>query len=143
MGQIFGREDSGRGCADVRDRVHRPVGVERRDEGTELVERNRERHAHVEWGVAVDADTPARGLQAPVRLDVPRHEPVLREADPVDPPDAAVDDDPLVRGLMRSLLGGAGLEVETYESARCFLERFDPDRPGCVVLDLKLEEMTG
>jgi two-component system response regulator FixJ len=54
-----------------------------------------------------------------------------------------VDDDPVVLGLVRSLLGVAGLEVETYDSGRRFLDRFDADRPGCVVLDLKLAEMTG
>jgi FixJ family two-component response regulator len=55
----------------------------------------------------------------------------------------AVDDDPAALSRMQSLLSIAGLEVAIFNSGRLFLEKFDPLRPGCVVLDLHLPEMTG
>jgi two-component system, LuxR family, response regulator FixJ len=49
-----------------------------------------------------------------------------------------IDDD---RGVRRSLtmLGRAhGLAVEAYASAEAFLAAYDPARPGCVLLDVRL-----
>jgi len=54
-----------------------------------------------------------------------------------------VDDDPSVlRGLER-LLRAAGYPVEPYASPRVFLERAPVDRPGCVVVDLRMPELSG
>jgi len=54
-----------------------------------------------------------------------------------------VDDDPSVlRGLER-LLRSAGYVVEAHASSRAFLERAPADRPGCVVVDLRMPEMGG
>ncbi|MDC3959798.1 response regulator transcription factor [Polyangium jinanense] len=54
-----------------------------------------------------------------------------------------VDDDPSVlRGLER-LLRSAGYAVEAHASARAFLERAPADRPGCVVVDLRMPEIGG
>jgi FixJ family two-component response regulator len=54
-----------------------------------------------------------------------------------------VDDDPSVlRGLER-LLRAAGYSVEGYASPRAFLERAPWDRPGCVVVDLRMPEVGG
>ncbi len=54
-----------------------------------------------------------------------------------------VDDDGSVRqGLMR-LLRSAGWNVETFSSAREFLERAPFSETGCVVLDVRMPEMTG
>ena len=36
-----------------------------------------------------------------------------------------------------------GLSVATFPSARQFLERFDRDAPGCLVLDLALPDLSG
>ncbi|MRG98076.1 response regulator transcription factor [Polyangium spumosum] len=53
-----------------------------------------------------------------------------------------VDDDPSVlRGLER-LLRSAGYVVEAYASPRGFLEHAQ-DRPGCVVVDLRMPEISG
>jgi DNA-binding NtrC family response regulator len=41
------------------------------------------------------------------------------------------------------LLRAAGFTVQTFESAKSFLSRTDPDRPGCVVADLQMPEMNG
>ncbi len=54
-----------------------------------------------------------------------------------------VDDDDAVRNSMRWLVESVGLPVETYASAREFLETHDPNRPGCLVLDVRMPGMSG
>lgn len=54
-----------------------------------------------------------------------------------------VDDDKGVRNSIRELLTSVGLRAETYESAHSFLETFDPERPGCLVLDVRMARMSG
>jgi len=54
-----------------------------------------------------------------------------------------VDDGPAMRESLRWLLESASLTAETYGSAVEFLERFDPSKPGCLVLDVRMPEMTG
>jgi len=41
------------------------------------------------------------------------------------------------------MLNKAGLAVESHPSANEFLSEYDPDRPGCVLLDLRMPEMDG
>ena len=54
-----------------------------------------------------------------------------------------VDDDPEMRESMELLLLAESFRVESYESAREFLEVFDPDRCGCLILDLRMPGMGG
>ncbi|MBT8486767.1 MAG: response regulator transcription factor [Phycisphaerales bacterium] len=54
-----------------------------------------------------------------------------------------VDDDAAIRHSMRRLVESIGLAVEAFASAREFLARFDPAVPGCVVLDVRMPEMSG
>ena len=54
-----------------------------------------------------------------------------------------VDDDRAVRKSLRWLLESVDLQVETFESAREFLEKYEPHRPGCVVLDVRMPGMSG
>ena len=55
-----------------------------------------------------------------------------------------VDDDRAVREASRSLFASLGLEVETFASADEFLAGPRPrDRPGCLVLDLRLPGPSG
>jgi FixJ family two-component response regulator len=54
-----------------------------------------------------------------------------------------VDDDEAVRSSLKLLLKSVGLPVETYASAQEFLDRFDSDRPGCLVLDIRMPRMSG
>lgn len=54
-----------------------------------------------------------------------------------------VDDDVSVRNSMKELLSSVALPVETFASSAEFLEAFDPDRPGCLVLDVRLKEGSG
>ena len=54
-----------------------------------------------------------------------------------------VDDDPAIRKSLRFLLETVGLHVETHASAREFLDRYQPERPGCLVLDVRMPGMSG
>jgi len=54
-----------------------------------------------------------------------------------------VDDNAAVRKSLRSLLQSADLAVETYASGEEFLAAYDPERPGCLVLDLRLKHTSG
>lgn len=54
-----------------------------------------------------------------------------------------VDDAAAVRETLAKLIEMSGLAVETYASAEAFLESYDPGRPGCLVLDLKMPGMSG
>ena len=54
-----------------------------------------------------------------------------------------IDDDASVRKSLDRLIRSVGLEVKTFLSAREFLSYNPPDRPGCLVLDVKMPGMTG
>lgn len=54
-----------------------------------------------------------------------------------------VDDNPGVRKSLRSLIESAGLKAETYASAEEFLGAFDAQRPGCLLLDVRLRQGSG
>src|SRR6266850_5899655 len=50
-----------------------------------------------------------------------------------------VDDDDGVRSSLQFLLESAGHVVEAYASASEFMAAYRPDRPCCLVLDVRLE----
>lgn len=54
-----------------------------------------------------------------------------------------VDDDEAVRKGLTFLLRTASLAVETFPSAGAFLDAYDPARRGCLLLDVRMPEMTG
>lgn len=54
-----------------------------------------------------------------------------------------VDDDARVRESVAFILRLSGWQTEEYAGAREFLERNDPQRPGCLVLDIRMPEMSG
>ena len=54
-----------------------------------------------------------------------------------------VDDNAGVRKSLGALLESAGLAVETYASGEEFLAAYDPERPGCLVLDVRLRQSSG
>ena len=54
-----------------------------------------------------------------------------------------VDDDHAVRKSLDVLLRSVGLPVETFRSAQEFLDAYDPARPGCLVLDVRMPGMSG
>ena len=54
-----------------------------------------------------------------------------------------VDDDVAVCTSLRLLLRSVGLPAVTCASAAEFLAQFDPDCPGCIVLDIRMPGMSG
>jgi two-component system response regulator DctR len=54
-----------------------------------------------------------------------------------------VDDDEAVRDSIQELAASVGLTVETFASAADYLAAFDPGRPGCLVLDVRMARMSG
>jgi len=61
-------------------------------------------------------------------------------------PDAiilVVDDDVSVREALASLIRSAGLRAETFATAQEFLAHPRPDAPVCLVLDIRLPDLSG
>lgn len=54
-----------------------------------------------------------------------------------------LDDDQEVRDAIGLLMDSIGLAAESFASAREYLDRFDPSRPGCLVLDVRMKGMSG
>ncbi|MEN8106689.1 MAG: response regulator [Pseudomonadota bacterium] len=54
-----------------------------------------------------------------------------------------VDDDQAVRDALELLLETAQLRTESFDTAEAFLDACDPDRPGCLVLDIRMPGMSG
>lgn len=54
-----------------------------------------------------------------------------------------VDDDPTVLRSMERLLRSAGYVVETFDSARDFLDHQHTRGPGCLILDVRMPEVGG
>lgn len=54
-----------------------------------------------------------------------------------------IDDDASVRRGLERLLRSADYAVETFGSARAFLDRGDYDRADCLVLDVRLPGQSG
>jgi FixJ family two-component response regulator len=54
-----------------------------------------------------------------------------------------VDDDASMRGALEGLFDSVGLETQTYAAAREFLATSISDRPGCIVIDIRLPDMSG
>jgi FixJ family two-component response regulator len=55
-----------------------------------------------------------------------------------------IDDDPSVRRALARLIKSAGYQVQTFVSAREFLDRMpDAARPACLVLDVRMPGLSG
>jgi len=54
-----------------------------------------------------------------------------------------VDDDEAVRDSLQLLLRSVGLPTELYDSGQHFLNSYDPERPGCLILDVRVPGMSG
>ena len=54
-----------------------------------------------------------------------------------------VDDDEGIRNSMAFLLEGEGWEVKTYRDGSQFLASNDFSRPGCIILDVRMPNMSG
>ncbi len=54
-----------------------------------------------------------------------------------------VDDDPAMCESLCWLIESAGLKAKSFASAAEFLSEYDPDRPGCLVTDVRMPGMSG
>src|SRR5215831_13483998 len=54
-----------------------------------------------------------------------------------------IDDDAAVRQGLRFLLRAAGYTVEAFPSALSFIDGYNPRRGGCLLLDVRMPQMTG
>lgn len=63
----------------------------------------------------------------------PRHDPIVY----------VVDDEEVVREAVKWLLSSVGIEVCSCASAADFLAAYDRDRPGCLILDVRMPGMSG
>src|SRR5476651_2710542 len=54
-----------------------------------------------------------------------------------------VDDDALVRNALEFLFESVGLHTQTYATAGDFLGASISDKPGCIVIDVRLPDMNG
>jgi len=54
-----------------------------------------------------------------------------------------IDNDVPLRASLRFLLDSVGLVSEGFDSAEAFLAAFDPERAGCLILDVRLPGMSG
>lgn len=54
-----------------------------------------------------------------------------------------VDDDLEMRKSLMFVIETAGFNVQAYAAAQVFLDEYNPDRPGCLILDVKMPGMSG
>jgi FixJ family two-component response regulator len=54
-----------------------------------------------------------------------------------------VDDDEVTRSYFDAVLSSANVGCCRVESAAAFLEMYDPEQPGCLLLDVQMPGMTG
>lgn len=54
-----------------------------------------------------------------------------------------VDDDGQVRRFLAEVMTSIGLDVEDYPSGDEFMRRYNGDRVGCVLLDIRMPRVTG
>ncbi|WFU73408.1 response regulator transcription factor [Bradyrhizobium sp. CB2312] len=67
----------------------------------------------------------------------------MQAATNVTPVVHVVDDDASMRGALEGLFDSVGLQTQTYATAKEFLSANLSDRPGCIVLDVRLPDMNG
>jgi len=54
-----------------------------------------------------------------------------------------VDDDAAVCDSIQELVESVGLRAESFASGQAFLEHYQPERSGCLVLDVRMAGMSG
>ena len=54
-----------------------------------------------------------------------------------------VDDDDELRDTLIAMVESIQLDVRGYASGKVFLDEYDSSRPGCLVLDVRLPELSG
>jgi FixJ family two-component response regulator len=64
----------------------------------------------------------------------------MKDSDPIV---FVIDDDAAVRESIGKLIGSVGLRVETFGSTHDFLNSKRPEAPACLVLDVRLPDVSG
>jgi len=54
-----------------------------------------------------------------------------------------VDDEFVIRDSLTLLIETSGFNIQSFESAQDFLDRYDSERPGCLLLDVRMPAMSG
>jgi FixJ family two-component response regulator len=54
-----------------------------------------------------------------------------------------VDDDPISRAMIARIAESIGLPCKGFASAEAFLEQYEPQSPGCLVVDVQMDGMSG
>jgi two-component system response regulator FixJ len=54
-----------------------------------------------------------------------------------------VDDEFSVRDSLALMIESTGQAVRSFESAQAFLNNYDPEQPGCLLLDVRMPSMSG
>jgi len=54
-----------------------------------------------------------------------------------------VDDDSLIRDSLEQLVKSVGFKAETFSSAQAFLNTKLSDKPGCLILDIRMPGLSG
>lgn len=54
-----------------------------------------------------------------------------------------VDDDDAVRDSIQELLESVGLRAEGHASGQAFLDAYESERPGCLILDVRMAGISG
>jgi FixJ family two-component response regulator len=68
----------------------------------------------------------------------------MKETDRMSEPTVfIVDDDEAVLDSIAELVNSVGLRAVTFRSAQQFRDLFDPEQPGCLVLDVRMAHMSG
>lgn len=68
---------------------------------------------------------------------------MIDENPSVTPTVFVIDDDPAMRKSLTWLIESVNLNVEAYESASAYVEKHDPARPGCILLDVRMPGLSG
>jgi len=63
--------------------------------------------------------------------------------DPDTPTVFIVDDDGAVRDSIQELVESIGLQAEGHDSPLAYLDHYQPERSGCLVLDVRMSGMSG
>src|SRR3954451_19347525 len=73
-------------------------------------------------------------------MAAPRPEMATAQEQPIV---VVIDDDASIRKALENLLRSVGLDVELFKSPQEFLQSNRPDRPGCIVLDVRFPGRSG
>ncbi len=54
-----------------------------------------------------------------------------------------VDDDDAVRNALQTLIESMDIQTCAFSNVQSFLDMYDPEQPGCLVLDVRLPQLSG